>query len=108
MPKFFSSYVPGNRQVDPRLFWEYDHTTLDYQKQKRLVATRVISFGGLEDWYAAFDIYGGIEAFRQIARDQVVGLDGKNFNFMCVALDLDKAETQCYKSRQLRQQRLSS
>ena len=58
--RVFESDTPGKRQMNMALFWEFDTKDFDFQKNKRLVATRVISLGRLNDWYAAFDIYGGI------------------------------------------------
>ena len=98
----FDSYIPGGHKLNLSLFWEYDTTNFDLIKNRRLVAQRVIMFGTLNDWYAAFDLYGGIEGFRKIAMDEVLGLDDKSFNFMCKALDINEEETVCYKRKQSR------
>lgn len=105
--RVFDSYRPGKRQMNMGLFWEYDTVDFDFEKNKRLVATRVIMLGRLNDWYAAFDIYGGIPAFRKIARDEVVGLDDRDLDFMCRSLHLKKEETQCYIKKQLRLKHLN-
>lgn len=100
--RVFDSYRPDKRQMNMGLFWDYDTTNFDFEKNKRLVATRVIMLGRLNDWYAAFDMYGGIPAFRIIARDEVVGLDDRDLDFMCRSLHLKKEETQCYIRKQSR------
>ena len=104
--RIFDSYRPGNRQLNMSLFWEFDTTDFDFFQNKRLVATRVISLGRLLDWYAAFDIYGGIKAFRKIAKEEVIGLSDKDLDFMCRSLHIKKEDTRCYISKQLRQQHL--
>ena len=105
--RIFDSYKPGDNQMNMALFWDLKTKGFDFQKNRRIVATRVITLGGLEDWYAAFDLYGGIKGFRKIAKEEVIGLDDKNFSFMCRALHLRKEDTQCYKRKQLRQQHLT-
>lgn len=106
--RIFDSYRPGNRRINKALFGEYDMVAFDFWKNKRLVATRVVSLGRLNDWYAAFDLYGGIDAFRKIAQDDVIGLNDKDLEFMCQALHLKKEDTQCYIRKQLRLQHLNS
>ena len=101
--RVFDTYTPGGHKLNMSLFWEYDTTNFDFDKNRRLVAKRVIMLGRLNDWYAAFDLYGGINGFRAIARDEVIGLDDKSFNFMCRALDIKEEDTLCYKRKQLRQ-----
>ena len=105
---FFGDYHAGGHTLDMSLFWEYDKASIDFQKHRKLVITRIISFGVLNDWYAGFDLYGGIEGFARIAKEEVTDLTPKDFNFMCLALGLKKEETQCYIKKQLRERRLNS
>lgn len=80
----------------------------DWQKYRRVVAERVISMGRLSDWYAAFDLYGGIRGFRKIAKEEVVDLSPRNLDFMCRALNINIEDTKCYRQQQLRQAHLNS
>lgn len=96
----------GKHQLNQGLLWEYALDNFDWQKYRRVVAERVIAMGRLFDWYAAFDLYGGIRGFRKIARDEVVDLSPRDLDFMCRALNIEKTETKCYKQAQLRQARL--
>ena len=80
----------------------------DWQKYRKTVVERVISMGRLSDWYAAFDLYGGIRGFRKIARDEAVDLSQRDLDFMCMALNIDKTKTKCYKQIQLRKALLNS
>lgn len=97
----------GKHTLNRGLLWEYRLEDFDWQKYRRIVAERVISMGRLSDWYAAFDLYGGVRGFRKIAKDDVVDLSPKDLEFMCRALNLDKKETRCYKQKQLREAHLS-
>ena len=106
--RIFDSYQPGGHHFNKALLWEYDTDHIDFQKCRRLVATRVMEMGRLEDFYAAFDLYGGIDGFAKIAKEEVTGLDDRTLNFMCHAFNLKKEDTQCYKSAQLRKIHLAS
>ena len=108
--KLFTTYKEekGRHRVNPGLLWEYRMDGFDWQKYRKTVVERVISMGRLADWYAAFDLYGGIRGFRKIARDEVVDLSPRDLNFVCHALNLNLEETRCYKQAQLRKARLNS
>ena len=97
----------GRHQFNTGLLWEYRLENFDWQKYRKVVVERVISMGRLSDWYAAFDLYGGIRGFRKIARDEAMDLSSRNLEFMCKALNLEITETRCYKQAQLRKARLS-
>lgn len=102
--RIFDSYEAerGRNKMNTGLFWEYRMEDFDWQKYRKTVVERVISMGRLSDWYAAFDLYGGIRGVRKIARDEVVDLSPRDFDFMCKALNIKKEDTRCYKQAQLR------
>ncbi|MBO4475313.1 MAG: hypothetical protein J5737_01130 [Bacteroidales bacterium] len=108
--RFFGKYrfEKNRHHINPALLWEYDLETFDFQASRRIVAERVIQIGRLSDWFAAFDLYGGISGFRKMAKMEVEDLDDRNLDFMCLALNLKKENTRCYKSKQLHLQRLTS
>ena len=108
--KIFTTYPKekGQHRINAGLLWDYRLEDFDWQKYRKTVVERVIALGRLSDWYAAFDLYGGIRGFRRIARDEVVDLSPRDLNFMCHALNLNLEETKCYKQAQLRKARLSS
>ena len=108
--KVFSTYTveKGQHQVNRGLLWDYRVEGFDWQKYRKTVVERVIAMGRLSDWYAAFDLYGGIRGFRKIAREEVVDLSPRDLDFMCRALNIDKTKTKCYKQKQLREQHLNS
>jgi hypothetical protein len=107
--KIFTTYPleRGKHQINRGLLWEYSLINFDWQKYRKVVVERVITMGRLSDWYAAFDLYGGIRGFRRIARDEVVDLSQRNLEFACMALNLKITETKCYKQIQSRKAHLS-
>lgn len=93
----------GKYRISPALLWEYDLRHFDWHRSRRLVVQRVIERGRVEDYFAAFDLYGGIEGFRGILRE-VATLPARDMNFVCKVFDLKKEELRCYTRRQLRLQ----
>ena len=107
--KIFTTYTneKGRHLVNQGLLWDYQMDGFDWQKYRKTVVERVITMGRLSDWYAAFDLYGGIRGFRKIARDEAVDLTPRELDFMCRALNIDKTDTKCYKQALSRQQHLN-
>ncbi len=106
--KCFEGYVPMNRPYNKALVWDYDTETMDNETLRQILVTRTIQIGKLEDFYAIFDMYGGFEKVKEIAKNEITDLDDRQFNFMCHAFNLKKTETQCYKKRQSRKKHLNS
>ena len=106
--QIFTTYKEqkGKHQINRSLLWEYCLDNFDWQKYRRVVAERVIKMGRLFDWYAAFDLYGGIRGFRRIARDEVIDLTPRELDFVCRALNINITDTKCYKQAQLRKAHL--
>lgn len=107
--KIFTTYSSekGKHHINEGLLWEYQMDDFDWKKYRKTVVERVISLGRLSDWYAAFDLYGGIRGVRKIAREEVADLSPRDLDFMCYALNINKLETKCYKQTQLRKARLN-
>ena len=93
--------------VYPTLLWEYDLSDFDWWKSRKIVVQRILERGWLKDFYAAFNIYGGIEGFREIVKD-VPYLSPRDINFVCIAFNLKKEELRCYTRKLLREQLLNS
>lgn len=55
--------------VSPTLLWEYDLLDFDWWKSRKIVVQRILERGWIKDFYAAFNIYGGIEGFREIVKE---------------------------------------
>ena len=97
---------PGEVTISPSLLWEYDLRHFDWQQARSIVVQRVIERGCAEDYFAAFDLYGGIAGFREILRE-VSTLSDKDMNFVCTFFNLKKEELRCYTRRLLRRKLLS-
>lgn len=93
------AYSAGDRLPNKALLWEYDINTFDWQKSKRLVVQRVIEMGTPEDFFAAFDLYGGIDGVREIVKS-VPYLNDLNIHFVCTLFNLNKEELKCYTKKQ--------
>lgn len=87
-------YTPGGHHLNPALLWEYDLNTFDWQASKALVAQRVVELGRPEDYYAAFDLYGGIDNFREVVKS-IPYLNAIDTNFVCLIFNLKKEELKC-------------
>lgn len=94
--------------MDKTLLWDIDTSGLDYQKLRGFIVGRVIERGRMSDFYACFDLYGGIDAVAQIAKNEVVGLSERGLQFMCNAFNIKKEETKCFIRKQLRKELLTS
>lgn len=102
----FSDYRPNGNHINPSLLWEYDMSTFDWQRSKTIVVQRVVELGWPEDFYGAFDLYGGFEGFREIIKT-IPHLSDIDINFVCHYFNLQKEELLCYTRRLSRQARLS-
>lgn len=97
-----NKYKSGGHKINHSLLWEYDMNNFDLQSSKTIVAQRVIELGTPEDFYAAFDLYGGIDGFREIIKT-IPHLSDIDINFVCVIFNLKREELRCCTKRQLNQ-----
>ncbi len=97
----------GACSVSPSLLWEYDLSDFDWWKSRKIVVQRILERGWLEDYYAGFNLYGGIEGFREIIKE-IPFLSPRDMNFACIAFDLRKEDLKCYTRKLLREQLLNS
>ena len=92
-------------RINRALLWDFDYDNFDWQRLKATVIRRVIERGRKEDYFAAFDLYGGREGFREGIKE-VSYLSDKDMNFVCIIFDLKKEELTCYKKKMARQKLL--
>jgi hypothetical protein len=95
------------KSISKSLLWEYDLARFDWEDMKIIVMQRVIERGWFDDFYAAIQLYGGIDNVREIIKDIPV-LSAKDMNFVCTIFNLKKEELKCYTRKQLREQLLNS
>lgn len=96
----FDRYSPGGHKINPGLLWEYDLDKFDWKKGRTIVVQRVIEMGTPEDFFAAFDLYGGIQGFREIIKT-VPYLNALDVHFVCTFFDLKKEGLRCCTRKQL-------
>lgn len=92
------TYDLGACNISPSLLWEYDLSHFDWKASRKLVVQRVIERGHPSDYKAAFDMYGGIEGFREIIKD-IPHLSKMDMNFVCVFFNLNPKDLRCYNRR---------
>lgn len=95
----------GACSVSPSLLWEYDLSDFDWWKSRKIVVQRILERGWLEDYYAGFNLYGGIEGFREIIKE-IPFLSPRDINFACIVFDLKKEDLKCYTRKLLGEQLL--
>ena len=76
-------------------------------QSRKIVVQRVIERGWLKDFYAAFNLYGGIEGFREIIKE-LPSLSPRDMNFVCIVFNLEKEELKCYTRKLSREKHLNS
>lgn len=102
-----NDYTPGGHKINPALLWEYDMKTFDWDKSKVLVAQRVVELGYPEDFYAAFDMYGGISGFREILK-HIPYLNSIDIHFICTYFNLKEEELRCCTKKRSTQEHWNS
>lgn len=95
----------GMFTVSPSLLWEYDLSDFDWWKSRKIVVSRILERGWLQDYFAAFDLYGGIGGFREIIKE-IAYLSPRDAESACLVFGLKREELQCFTRRLLREQRL--
>lgn len=87
------------------LFWEFDLSKMDWKKCAGLVVQRVIERGDWNDYYAAINLYGGLNNFRRILRDNVAFLQPRDIAYVSAFFNIKKEKMLCFTRKQLTQER---
>lgn len=95
-------------KINSSLLWEYDLENFDWQYMRDTVVQRVIERGWNNDFYAIFNLYGGIDGVRDIIKNEVKILSDKEIAFVCSIFKLKKEELKCYIRKQSRMKLLNS
>lgn len=86
----------NNAKIDKRLLWEFNvDDDFEWQNMKHLVVQRVIEQGKKEDFYALFNLYGGIEGVKNIIKE-LDFLSKKDMNFVSIIFNIRKESLKCY------------
>lgn len=92
-----------NASISPTLLWEYDLSKFDWDLMRRTVVERVVERGNMADFYAAIRLYGGLDNFIKIIKDEVMNLSEFDMNFVCSTFHLKKEDLKCYTRKQSRE-----
>lgn len=93
--KIFADYIDhSNARIDNRIFWDIDHTKLDYQKCKKFIVERVAEWGRHNDYYAILNLYGEDEV-REIIK-KCTCFPEFVIEFVCEEFEIPLYEMQSY------------
>ena len=81
-------------QLPPILFWDIDHSKLDYDAKARFVIGRVVMYGTLADWNAILYHYGPERVRDEMLLERY--LDKKTLNFLSFYFEVPKTEFRCH------------
>lgn len=87
--------------ISPRVFWDTDVSTLDYDKDKLYVMDKVLNYGVWSDFVAMMKYYGKDVVTREVVRLPYLKKDV--LNFLCFYFGLKPAQFECYTRRQLQE-----
>lgn len=97
----------GECRISPHLLWDYDLEHFDWWKSRKIVVSRILERGWLKDYFAAFNLYGGIDGFKEIVKE-LPYISDREINFVCATFGLKREELQCYTRKRSREQLFNS
>lgn len=106
---FFDDWKTHKKEtISKAILWEYNTDSADWswQNMSKIVVSRVIERGREEDYYAMFQLYGGIDGVKEIVK-KIPYMNSKDMNWCCVLFKLNKEDLWCY-NRALSRQKLLS
>ena len=87
------------QDIDPRIFWDMELGTLDYERNAPLIIQRVLEYGDLKDWYAIKKHYG-LERIVSISQGFRT-LDPVAVTWLCCLSNAKQEDFRCYRIAQL-------
>jgi len=98
--------IKNNPQVSPHLLWDVDKSKIDWEAMKVFIVERVIERGDENDFYAIFQLYGGLEGVREIVKKTNFA-DPRDEALARTLFNLKIKDLECYKRKPLRKKHLS-
>jgi len=77
-----------NAEISPTLLWDFDRKNFDWHESRSAVVARVIKRGTFADVYAAIRLYGGLDNYIKIIRDEVRGLNSRDIAYVTTVFHL--------------------
>ena len=84
--------------LSKHLFWDIKTDALDFDKHKSYVISRVLEFGGINDWRQIRDYYG-IDEIALVVKG-LRNLDKKAIAFISLLSNTSKEDYRCYTTKQ--------
>ena len=84
-------------EIPKKLLWEYDTKSFTPEQWNNIavtIARRVIEMGKREDWYALFQLYGGLENVAEIVK-KIPYLNDRDRNFVKCVFNLKDEDLKC-------------
>ena len=79
-------------------FWDTNMSALDEEKDSLFILCKVFNFGTWEDAKTVIRYYGRERLKKEVV--QLADLKKETLSFLCLLLNLDKANFKCYSERQ--------
>lgn len=100
MPEVDTKYIEiGGKEKKIRfrrsLFWDVPESTLDLDKNRRLILERVFSRGNIEEFQSVNQYYTRDEISESVKK--IGNLDNKTLHFISKIYHIKSAEFLCYK-----------
>ena len=80
-----------------RCFWEQNYNKLDFNKGKRYIITKVVSYGSQDDHIELFNYYGWDTIKEEVV--QIRYLNKKVLNFLSVLFNINIKKFRAYNNR---------
>ena len=92
------TYPYAAQDFSPCLFWDVAPDSLDIERDKKFIVSRVLEFGSMEDWRRLVSRFtlSGIIAIAQTLRT----LDPRALSFLCVVGRVTKESFRCHTLKQ--------
>jgi hypothetical protein len=87
-------------QLQPQYFWDVDFSSLDLQKNKRLIIERVFTMGKLQEIHAVMGYYGSSVVIEVLTSLNYI--DPKTLNFISKYYKIPKKKFKCYSRKRLK------
>ncbi|MDR2968764.1 MAG: hypothetical protein LBV32_04060 [Tannerellaceae bacterium] len=104
---FFEDWQTNEKYKDAEirlsLLWDCDMKGFDWNESRSAVVERVVKLGVMSDFYAAFRLYGGLDNFIKILRDEVRGLNRQDISFVKAVFHLNEDELHSVKKAKERE-----
>jgi hypothetical protein len=80
--------------LSPHLFWDVDKNGIDWEKNKKFIIQRVMTYGLINDWQIIYTYYGMVDIAKTAMT--IRDLDQKSLSFIALLSKVPKEKFLCY------------